>query len=113
MLYYIFHIFSNNDHSATLKPATGNFSHAADFEFNCNLYDVTCGDIEDNFDLGAGVEYDCTYFEARNEKLDVCVLSCTDTELVPTVAGKMNEDIVCNQGRFFYYVWNFFLSLRF
>ena len=75
------------------NPVTKVFDRALDFAFNCELYDVTCGDIEDSFTILPGVVTDCAYYEARNLKLDVCTLSCNDTSLVPSPI----DEIVCNQ----------------
>ena len=75
------------------NPITQQFSHALDFEFNCKKYDVTCGDIADSFTVIPGVNIDCSYYEARNQKLDICSLSCNDTTLVPSPI----TEIVCDQ----------------
>ena len=86
-----------NTHSPNIdvidcNPVTRQFSHIADFEFNCN-YDVTCGEIEDSFTLLPGVLHDCSYSETQNQKLDICSLSCNDTTLVPSPI----IEIVCDQ----------------
>jgi hypothetical protein len=75
------------------NPITQQFNQALDVELNCELYDVTCGDIEDSFTIIPGVITDCTYYEARNQKLDICTLSCNDTTLVPSPI----TEIVCDQ----------------
>ena len=74
------------------NPITRQFSHTLDFEFNCKLYDVTCGNIEDSFTLLPGVIPSWSYFEAENQSLDICTLSCNDTTLVPLPI----TEIVCD-----------------
>ena len=75
------------------NPITKVFDQALVTELNCELYDVTCGDIDASFTIMPGVITDCTYYEARNQKLDICALSCNDTTLVPSPI----TEIVCDQ----------------
>jgi len=74
----------------TCDVSTGQFDYPFDTEFNCNLYDVTCGDLEDSFTFDDDVSYTCEYFKnARNVDLDVCTLTCANPDEKPYPIDKI------------------------
>ncbi|CAG5094883.1 Oidioi.mRNA.OKI2018_I69.XSR.g13934.t1.cds [Oikopleura dioica] len=74
----------------TCDVSTEQFNYPFDQEFNCNLYDVTCGDLEDSFTFDDDVSYTCEYFKnARNVDLDVCTLTCASPDEKPYPIDKI------------------------
>ena len=47
----------------TCNAQTGLFIDDITMAIACDVYDVTCGDIDVNFDLGPGVQHTCVYYQ--------------------------------------------------
>ena len=59
---------------------------------DCQTYDVTCGNLADNYDIGADVQANCVRFGSRRANFDKCQLQCNTTGKYPT----QFDEITCN-----------------
>ena len=88
-------VFSIDNKYVICDEDTGKFTAPSNLIVQCEVLDVTCGNLADFYSFSKDITYDCSYYGDGRVNWDVCILQCPaeDQQRYPTFI----DTIYCDQ----------------